>query len=123
MLWYRRRGSRLFPAAGLASAGALLVLTPLSAPAQQSTPTGTITAPAAALRGVPTAVSATFSVPTGLSMPRHPRLRVTDSRGKLVELLPLMLTQRPPAGRGTSVISRNYDQVVSRNYGHRVNGC
>lgn len=66
--------------------------------AQQSAPTLAFSVPAAATRHQATRVSLTFALPPGLQLYDHPRVRVVDLRGRLVELLPATITQLLPAG-------------------------
>ena len=51
-----------------------------------------LSAPAAAGAGPDTHISMGFSLPPGVRLQRNPRLRITDARGQLFELLPMSLT-------------------------------
>jgi hypothetical protein len=90
-------------AAAILAAAALLA-GPAPAPAQQALPGVTHSAPAAAVRGVPTTVNLSFSLPPGFKLVGNPRVRVTDGQGALIELLPTYITQRPPLGKGNRAL-------------------
>src|SRR5947209_3209588 len=91
-------------AAAILTAAALLA-GPTPSPAQQSLPAVTHSAPAAAAaRGATTSVTLAFTVPPGLALATNPRVRVTDAKGNLVELLPATLTRRPPSGAATRAL-------------------
>jgi hypothetical protein len=87
------------PVLALMAAGSLFLCGGPAA-GQQAPPTVRLMAPAAATSSRTTAVSGEFTLVGGQTLVRHPRVRVTDSRGRVVELLPLHLTQKAPAGRG-----------------------
>jgi hypothetical protein len=70
---------------------------------QGTVPVLRLTAPDTAAPGRTTTVSADFILVGSQTLLRHPRVRVervVNGRTRLVELLPLRITQQPPAGRG-----------------------
>jgi hypothetical protein len=94
-----RPSLRLALAAG-ALTGAVVLGTVLPSRAQQNLPTLRPTAPATRQAGRLTRVDLDFTLPTGFRLFRNPRFRVIDARDRIVELLPITLTQRPPTGQG-----------------------
>jgi hypothetical protein len=97
------RPSRAWRCALIASGAAvLLAAAPVraqSAPAARNTPPPTATA------GRDTAVPTEFDLPAGYTLAAVPRLRVLDARGKLVELVPIYLSQPAPNGRGQRLLT------------------
>jgi hypothetical protein len=92
-------------------AGAVL-LAALPGRAQQPVP-----AVPAARHSVPATVAAAratdipveFDLPPAFSLVGFPKIRVLDTRGAIVELRPVYITQKPPAGRGHRTLNtHNY---------------
>lgn len=67
---------------------------------QDELATVSLSCPAAAARGRTTRVSLEFTLPAGCRLLANPRVRVTDARGKLTELLPTYTDRVPPVGAG-----------------------
>ncbi len=59
-----------------------------------------LTCPATGAASGLTRVTVTFSHTQRARLDRHPSLRVTNAEGELVELLPVQLDRRGPAGEG-----------------------
>src|SRR5205823_2235708 len=85
-------------AALAAAAGAAAIACLISSPSrgQQAAPALHLAAPAAASPAPDTRVSADFTLPPGVKLELNPRLRITDPKGQLFELLPMQLV--PGAG-------------------------
>jgi hypothetical protein len=63
--------------------------------------------PATASRSQRTPVQVEFELPSGHELVRNPRVVAVDSMGRLVNLLPITLTQRPPIGKGQRELQTN----------------
>jgi hypothetical protein len=59
-----------------------------------------VTVPAAAAAGPTTDVSYRFALPAPLALQGHPRVRVLDRRGRLIELLLMYIDSRSPVWSG-----------------------
>jgi hypothetical protein len=86
--------------AALLAAVAVLLAGGVPARGQGNSPSARHTVPAAAVRGQHTPANADFTLPNGYTLNGFPKLRVTNLKGRTIELLPCYLTSRPPAGRG-----------------------
>jgi hypothetical protein len=88
--------------AGAALLAAVATMLAIGVPArgQGNSPTARHTVPGAAVRGQHTQASVDFTLPNGYTLNGFPKLRVTNLKGRTVELLPCYLTSRPPAGKG-----------------------
>jgi hypothetical protein len=97
----KRSHPQFFRAAALvvAALGGAAVFMAAPSRGQQAAPALSVAAPATAT-GPDTRVSLSFAVPAGAHLTRNPRLRVTDAKGQLLELLPVNVTQALPAGAG-----------------------
>jgi hypothetical protein len=83
--------------------GSLLLLTGHAghtAPATPAAPAARHTAPATAAPGRVTNIPVEFDLPAGHTLTGFPRLRVLTAKGRIQELRPVYITQKPPAGRG-----------------------
>jgi hypothetical protein len=88
----------------LLAAGTVLLGAGIPARGQGNAPTARHTVPGAAIRGQHTPVSADFTLPSGYVLNGFPKLRVSNLKGRTIELLPIYLTQRPPAGKGNRLL-------------------
>jgi hypothetical protein len=86
--------------AALLSAFAALVVCVVPARGQGNAPTARHTVPAVAVRGQHTPVNVDFTLPSGYTLDGFPKLRVINTKSRVVELLPVYLTTRAPAGQG-----------------------
>lgn len=108
-----RRECRVAPRrAALVSAllgGAAILWLARPTPAQQSVPALSFSAPAAVAPRRSARVTMSFTLPPGLQLYDHPRVRVLDTNGRLVELLPATITQLSPVGAAfRDLHSENY---------------
>jgi hypothetical protein len=100
MLSFLYRTRRRTAPASLAWTAAALLLAAAPSAAQTGGVTTSVSAPATAARGLLTDVTAHFNLPAGHTLRQNPRLVVKNSKGRLVELLAVYITQGLPAGRG-----------------------
>src|SRR5947209_7059479 len=92
--------SRAPAAMAVALGAAALLFGSVPSHAQQGRPTIQHSCPAAAAaKAAATGATLSFTLPPGFRLARNPRLRVTDARGKLVELLPAFISAGPPSGK------------------------
>jgi hypothetical protein len=77
-------------AAALGATTAFLIAAPTRG--QQGAPALNLTVPTTASGGADTRVSITYTLPPGVQLQRNPRLRITDTKGQLFELLPTHIT-------------------------------
>jgi hypothetical protein len=101
MSYFRDRLPRM---GALWVACAALVAGGAPARGQGNVPTARHTVPGAAVRGQHTPADVDFTLPNGYTLNGFPKLRVTNLKGRTIELLPCYLTQRPPAGRGNRLL-------------------
>jgi hypothetical protein len=79
------------------------------APSQESQPTVQLSLPATALRTARAKADVTFTLPSGVRLVRHPRVRVVDAKDQLWELLPMYITRPSPSGTAWRELhSENY---------------
>lgn len=88
--------------------GGLLLLAGHSghaSPAAPAAPAARHTVPATAAVGRVTNVPVEFDLPAGHTLTGFPRLRVLTAKGRIQELRPVYITQKPPFGRGMRTIN------------------
>jgi hypothetical protein len=99
-LYPRRCSTRVvLSAVGLGTAATLCMVLPSRA--QQDRPELHFSAPATRAAGSQTPVDLDFTLPAGFQLTRPARVRVVDEEGRLIELLPVFITRRAPAWKGT----------------------
>jgi hypothetical protein len=95
-----RFSSRPAALAALGVGGAALLLLARPLRGQQASPVMHASAPAVAESGPTTTVSYDFTLPPPFQFLFSPSVRVIDSTGRLIELLPMHVTQRTPVWKG-----------------------
>jgi hypothetical protein len=71
------------------------------APSQESQPTVRFSVPATAnRRAATTRVEYELTLPAGVTLPRHPRVRVLNANGEIRELRSMSITRRRPTWTG-----------------------